>query len=352
MDKKIINWFGSISQGQGYSGSGENIVVALEKLGYEVHNIGFNEAPRENLTPAGQKLRNRPFKIGEIAIAYGAPVSFDSMAGWKYRFGFSMFETDKLPAAKVWRGKDADICNKLTGLIVPSEHSKQLFSDIGVACPISVIPLGVDTSFYTPIDRPQRKPFTFLQLGNLSVRKNVAGVINAFLALYKDNPEVQLIIKTGGYSVPEMEIAKNVKIVNERSLPEQIKQFYYDADCFVFPSRGEGFGLPPLEAMATGLPTIVADNSGMSDYIDDRYMYPIRKHTLKPTIGFPKEWGDVGNWYEPDYNELKSLMAYVYNNREEAKAKGMAASRYVSDNFSFDNTAKMIVELFEKLYNK
>lgn len=348
-----INWFGSIGAGQGYSGSAEKIVVALEELGHDVRMVGFTKIPDKNLSEAGRRIKYKPFKKGEVAIAYGFPVSFSSIDSWKYRFGFSMFETDKLPTAKNWAGINAGVsCNDLTGLIVPSEHSKKLFSDTGVTCPISVVHLGVDTRLYKFFDRTPKKDFTFLQLGNLSVRKNSGAVISAFLTLFKNNPDVKLIIKTGGYTIPPMDFGvPNIQIINERSTPEEIRDYYNKADCFVFPSRGEGFGLPPLEAMSTGLPTILASNTGMMDYARNEYCYPIIRHEIVPALEFPKEWGDVGNWYDPSYEELKKLMWHVYTHRDEAREKGKLASEIVAKEFTFEKTASLIVQVIQNAYN-
>jgi glycosyltransferase involved in cell wall biosynthesis len=133
---------------------------------------------------------------------------------------------------------------------------------------------------------------------------------------------------------------------------EEVMKLFEQADCFLFPTRGEGFGLPPLEAMATGLPTILADHSGMADFCDDRYNYPIRKNKVTPAFRYPKNWGKVGNWFEPDYEELKDLMLYVFDNQEEARTKGKEASDWVLKNWTMDNTADSIISELEKVEQK
>lgn len=350
MEKKLLlNWIGSFSQGQGYSGSGENICVALEKLGLDVRMIGFSKTIDENLTPEGKALRYRPFIKSDIGICYGFPNAFSSLRDYKYKIGFTMFETDKLPEAAVWAGKDgvAASCNVLDALFVPCQHNVELFRKSGVTVPIYVVHLGVNPDLYPFFERPRnRKPFTFLELGTLTIRKNPGYVLSAFLSLFSDSKDVKLLLKTQSGTLGHLELPfKNVEIIDRYSTIDENLQHYKDADCFVLPSRGEGFGLPPLEAMATGMPVIIAKNTGLLEFADERYVYTIRSAGKQKAWRYPTEWGDVGNWYESSFSDLKKKMLYVYTHREEAYEKGIVASWWVRDNFTFDKTAKRIVEL-------
>lgn len=349
-----INWFGTIGQGQGYSGSGENICIALEELGHDVRLISFNKSNEANLTPKGLKIKNKPFLKSDIAICYGFPLTFNSMQAWKYRFGFTMFETDRLPAAKSWAGPTsnaADSCNVLTRLFVPCEHNRQLFIDTGVTVPIDVVPLGINTDLYPLIERSKENDvFTFLQLGSLSVRKNPGAVIAAFISLFANNPKVRLVIKDQGGYLQNLKFPDitNLIILDRYATTAEMLNYYKEANCFVFPSHGEGFGLPPLEAMATGLPVILANNTGMADFADPSYCYPIKSDSKSPAKMFPKEWGDVGNWYDVDQADLKAKMWHVFNNQGEAYQKGLLASKVVHEKYNYTETAKKIVKIIEQ----
>jgi len=353
-----INFFGNLSQGAGYSGSSEKLALALEKLGVDVRVISFvKKDMTSNTTEAGKKLKAKPFELAEVGICYGLPNTFTSLFNNKIKIGFTMFETDKIPSGRNnWAGETGnatDIINKLDLLLVPSEHNKKLFKSSGVKIPIEILHLAVDTDEFVPMDRPKRDIFTFYMAGVLTIRKNPGMALSAFLDLYKNNPKVKIVFKTNSGTMGHINMPySNVKIIDRFSTPEEMFCHMRDADCFVFPSRGEGFGLPPLEAMATGLPVIVSDNTGMSEYTDKRYNYPIPCPEMKPAERFPKNWGNVGNWYEPDYQKLKETMKYVYEHQEEAKEKGMLASKWVRENWSFDNTAKSLVKLIEDVINK
>ena len=352
----MLNWIGSFSQGQGYSGSAEHMIVALSKRGVDVRTMTFAKGDNlKNMTSDGLAIKSKPFAIAPIGLAYGFPNSFSSLVYNDIKIGFTMFETDRLPNGKPndWSGRTGnwlDCLEGLTLLLAPSNFCKELFIEQGAKCPVEVVPLGVDTEKYKYIERPRKSKFTFLMLGTLTIRKNPGYAISAFIELFKDNPNVELILKTqdgtlGHFKMPY----KNVKIIDRRATSEEMMDYYRDADCFLFPSRGEGFGLPPLEAMATGLPVIFSGNTGMLDFADDRYGYVIRKMVKKPAEYFPSKWGNIGNWFDPDYSELKSLMKYVYEHQDEAYNKGKVAAEWVKDNWTYDHTAEKLEKIFKKL---
>jgi glycosyltransferase involved in cell wall biosynthesis len=357
IDRKIINWYGTLAQGQGYSGSSEKIAIALDKY-FDVRVMSFTEYVRSNLTEEGKKLRDKPFIMADTGIICGFPNAFNTVMN-KNKIGITMFETDKLPrggSSNDWAGMSGnpeEPINKMDTLIVPCQHNKSLFAREGVTIPIEVVPFGVDTKQFEKYERPKRDTFTFLMLGTLTIRKNPGMVLSAFLELFKDRPDVRLVLKTSSGTLGHIQMPyDNIKIIDRYSTVDELKCIYRDADAFVFPSRGEGFGLPPLEAMATGLPTIIADNTGMSDYADERYNYPIPVAEKKKAIRFPKKWGNVGNWYEPDYDALKDAMREVESNRNESYKKGLLAADWVRENFTFDKTAEKIRDIVLKIDNK
>jgi len=102
--------------------------------------------------------------------------------------------------------------------------------------------------------------------------------------------------------------------------------------------------------MATGLPTIIADNTGMSDYANPDYNLAVPTKAVVPAQRYPHKWGDVGNWYDPDYDDLKAKMKWVYENQDEAKAMGARASKWVHENWTYNNTAVKLVEAIKKHY--
>ena len=358
-----INWYGTLSAGQGYSGSGEQTAIALERReDTDVTVISFNPVPQINLSAEGRKLKSKPFQFADVALCHGFPASFSSIQNHKFRVGYTMFETDKLPDGNTpWTGKfptAADAINKqLDLLLVPSTYCVELFRDSGVTIPIEVVPNGVSQEYYSFIDRSDhltsKKPFTFLMMATLTTRKNPGMVISAFSSLFRDNKDARLILKTQSGTLGHMQFNEDmgdITVIDQAYKMDDMKKLMAEADCFVFPSRGEGFGMPPIEAMATGLPTIVAKNTGMIDYCDERYNYFVEKNVKTPANRYPTKWGDVGNWYEPDYQEFKGLMKHVYENQDEAREKGKLAAQWMKEEWNYDVIAQKIVDAVNKHY--
>jgi len=347
-----LNWVGTFSQGGGYSGASEAMAVALEKAGVDITVMRLSPYSQRNVRPEGKRILKKPFRMADVGIAFSYPTAFTSLMNHKVRIGYSMFETDKLPEQSDHNSNWVSDCNTLTRLWVPAQHSKDLFRKSGVVVPIDVIPQGVDPEIYSYYERPERDTFTFLMLGKLTIRKNPGMVLSAFLSLFRGNPNVRMVFKTqsgtmGHLTLPE----KNIKIIDKLTSVEETIKCYRDADAFVFPSRGEGFGLPPVEAMATGLPTIVASNSGMLEYTNEEYNYPIKFKEKIPVMHMPKEWGDCGNWWESDYEDLKAKMKYVYEHRNEAKAKGKKSAEWVANNFTYKQTVEKMTKILKQYYD-
>lgn len=350
----IVNYYGGFGTSYGYGSATEQLAIALNEVGVDIRVMRTAGARgvemRDDITPKGKALLTKTFAKGDVAICFGHPPFFDVINSYKYRIGYTMFESDKLPDATERNPDWVKQCNKLTRLWVPSESSKQIFQKAGVTVPIDVVRNGVDPELFPIYNRPKREVFTFLMYGVLTIRKNPGYALSAFLANFKDNPKVHLILKTqsgtlGHLSIPE----KNVTIIDRKYDHKDLLDLLESADAFVFPSRGEGFGLPPLEAMATGLPTIVSANSGMLEYTNERYNFPVKCPTLVKTSHVPKHWGDIGNWWQPDYEDLKQKMKFVYENQDLARQKGMDAATWVRQELTWAKAAEKGKEIIEEM---
>jgi glycosyltransferase involved in cell wall biosynthesis len=188
----------------------------------------------------------------------------------------------------------------------------------------------------------------------LSERKGIDILMKAFeLAFPKyQYPNVRLICKSSKNKF-KWGIKNDPRvIINLGPVPHEdlVNNFIKKVDCFVFPTRGEGAGLPPLEMMATGMPVICTNWSGPTDYLNPEYSYPLNDFKMVPATPFSAELykEDCGNWAEPGMDELIETMRYVYTHQDEAREKGRKAMKYVQENWTWEQGIKMFTDALGK----
>ena len=140
---------------------------------------------------------------------------------------------------------------------------------------ILIIPNGVDQNRFTPkkqeSDKALLKKYNInkkfiLFVGTLQPRKNINGIVDAFNRFSEKNKESLNLIFIGrlgwGVSAAIKKINNDPNILHFNNiLDSELPVFYRNADIFVYPSHFEGFGIPIIEAMASGTPVITSDNS-------------------------------------------------------------------------------------------
>ena len=152
---------------------------------------------------------------------------------------------------------------------------------------VRVVPYGVDTHRFKPRAAPKTGGLLIvLYFGGLKPRKNVGALLGVWEKVAPDFPNARLVIAGGGPLLPAYQsLVRKHRIPNVSFLgyvPEADKPFVYQsADVFVFPSTLEGFGLPVLEAMASGLPVITSTASDFAHWLGS-YAIP---------VNMPKAWG-------------------------------------------------------------
>lgn len=142
---------------------------------------------------------------------------------------------------------------------------------------IHVIPNAIaDSWFKVPLPLSSRKPYFFTVAGE-PPSKNVRGLLKAFaLALPNVGPEARL--KIAGVKADyhgsfiqlavELGVADQVDLLGYVSV-EELRQYYREARAFVFASLFEGFGIPLLEAMASGTPVACSNTTSMPEVVGD-----------------------------------------------------------------------------------
>jgi glycosyltransferase involved in cell wall biosynthesis len=147
--------------------------------------------------------------------------------------------------------------------------------------PIFPIHLGVDKSWFNvqPAGNPHGKPY-LLFVGNIKPHKNLGALIRAFGLLTEEiQHDLVLVGKKDGFITGDnsstLEAGKLRGRVHFTGRVEDavLKQYMAQADALVFPSLYEGFGLPPLEAMAAGCPVISSNAASLPEICGDAALY-------------------------------------------------------------------------------
>jgi len=190
-----------------------------------------------------------------------------------------------------WKSPPANLFR----IVTVSEFSKQSIVDcLGIdPCSIQVIHNGVDLSSFglgvpPHPDYASLGPY-FLHISNDEPRKNVNRIIAAYDRL--EAPKWPLVIRISGNRVLK---SPGVIQIRERVPDSMLSALYRGAGAFVFPSLYEGFGLPVIEAFASGCPVITSENSacaevagGGASLVNPRRTEEIRRAMMRAMNDYP-----------------------------------------------------------------
>lgn len=158
-------------------------------------------------------------------------------------------------------------------VICVSEATRQdLIRTYGdIPAPISVVHHGVDPMFQPGAQRWDGLPERYvLFVGNRGQYKDAGVLLDAFARIAAKFPELTLLFVGGGdFTTRELKLISSMNLrhrVRQMALPDdRMSAAYGNAEVCVFPSRFEGFGLPALEAMACGTPTVLSNTSSLPE---------------------------------------------------------------------------------------
>lgn len=250
---------------------------------------------------------------------------------------YSMWESTAVPEDHV------EQINRTARLhYVPCRQNVESFTDRGVTVPIRVLHHGVDPERFPFVDRPVRDQVVFGTFGDLSPRKGVDVLIRAFEEEFSPSEPARLVLKSGHW---DGDLPRHPGVVLVTGFLDQagLVELLGRVDVFVLPSRGEGFGLCGLEAMATGLPLIATDWSGPAEYLDPADSYPLGYELVDAAGTWSNNTTYNGCWAEPDVDDLRRLMRHAFEHPAETRQRGEQAAERVRRDWSWDRIADQLV---------
>ena len=350
--RRHLLWHTQVSAPSGYAVSSRQLALALDAAGVDLrlaYLYGNAYAEPSSGDPRIEQMRQRSRDTNLTQVLYGPGDLFHKNSG-RYRIGYTMLEIDGLPDEWVRQA------NQLDEIWVPSQFNRETFRSSGVNRPISVVPLGFDPNYFHPhiAARRMSQRFTFLSVFEWGERKAPELLLRAFHAAFGPNDDVALVLKVDKRD-PDIDVRQAIATLNlpadgprvalllNQDLPAyQLGSLYRSADCFVLPTRGEGWGMPILEAMACGLPVIATDWSAPTEFMRADISYPLRVRGLVPAVARNPYYAGF-SWAEPDFEHLVHLLRHIYEHRDEARATGARAAAAVAREWAWAHAAAKII---------
>ena len=343
-----IAWHSVVHQPMGYAVQSRLLMSSLHFAGIKV---AYKNAYDEKDKPLDDHLLDdilkRPLRRDVTQVALCQADAFPRVKG-RHTVGWTMLEVTGLPPEWVAG------CNSMDEIWVPASFNVETFRNSGVTVPIRVMPLGVDVDYFHPEItgyRPSNR-FTFLSVFEWGERKAPEVLLRAYAEEFKDSDDVLLLLSISNRD-PDVNVEQQIAdlhlppgapivvMLNPRFAAAQMGSLYRSADCFVLPSRGEGWGMPVLEAMACGLPVIATRWSGPADFLHDGVGYPLEPLRLVPAEARCPYYAGF-DWADPDVEQLRRLMRSVVDNPEAARAKGLAAATEVASRWTWAHAAEKV----------
>jgi glycosyltransferase involved in cell wall biosynthesis len=336
-----VRWVGDHAKAESLSIVNQHVVTGLRSLGVRVQQVGLGgDSPDPPLPHLAQvEVRHqfppdlRPPASGRLAV----------IQPWE--FGAAPLE---------WvEGINANVDE----LWVPSAHVRDTYVGSGVDPErVAVIPNGVDLEMFSP-DGPRMEldapGVRVLFVGGLIDRKGPDLLIAAFLDTFQGRDDITLIVKDFGADgiYPKADRTRLREYAESGQHPRivylhrdmttaEVASLYRACDVLVHPYRGEGFGMPVLEAMACGLPVVVTAGGPTDEFCPDDACWRLRAGRREYDEDRAGSWVTAGRpWMlEPDPLHLRELLVEVVADADARTARGRAG-RAAAHGYSWDLVA-------------
>jgi glycosyltransferase involved in cell wall biosynthesis len=336
--------------------SGVNLVDQKELM-----EISYS-TPRVNLTTsngyghAGFKIADSLTKMGhrltyqnpkaKIQINFSQPNLY-KLHRYQYQIGYTPWESTIIPRS--WQ-TNINACDEMW---TTSDWCKDVYEKNGFNIS-NVFPHGIDP-IWSPKKREKKNVIKFLHIGEPAPRKGGQETVDAFIKLFGNNPNYSLTLKvykssitrvynkTGNIIGVPYQLYNNITL-DDRVLDDQdLVNLFHEHDILVYPTYGEGFGFIPLQALATGMPTI--STYDWAHY--KNYLGPLK---LKSTVvKSPWDLMHPGNVYKPNPEHLLEMMQEAVDNFKAYSLYYYTQSTKIHEDYNWDQLTN---NAFENVFKK
>ncbi|MAG24402.1 hypothetical protein CMI47_02385 [Candidatus Pacearchaeota archaeon] len=336
---------GHVFDQTGYGKVNRNLAKILSGLNYKVC-LDSTSTFRHQLTK--EELEEiKEFTLGvknvDLQIDSIIPTFSESRSFGKKRIIYTTIEAKTVP------DNFGDLFKNYHDVWVTSNFCKEVLEEQKIVSNVKVVHPFIDSNLYKEgvesytFDPPLKK-FVFISVFGWSYRKGYDALLKAYFEEFSSRDDVSLLIVSKYQNSPERsEIIKNdiqgiIEKIDKKELPHiarysklipenMMPSIYNACDCFVLPSRGEGFCLPGAEASLCGLPCITTKYSGVLDFMDDDNSFLVEPDEFSPMSPGKMHVHYWDNHVFPNLTsdqfigDLRSQMRYVFENIEDAKKR-------------------------------
>lgn len=316
----------------GYASASRDYITSLDKIGVPTAIRPLRYDCGDYTDERLSRLENIPCTDAEIIVQQTTPNEMKPKSG-KFNVGAFCWETDVIPEQWV------ESLNSMDLILVPCMQNMYTARKCGVVTPVEKVNYACDTYKYSEGHKPfllseTHSAFKFLSIFQYSKKKSFDVLLKAYLSEFNNDENVCLIIKTYmGINDTQEHLNKirgliqamkellrikkypQIKLIHGIMPHNDICRLYKSSDCYVLPSRGEGWGVPHFDALGFGLPAIATKGTGPEEFISDDCGWLVNSHS-SPVIDMPHPFDYLytgkENWREPHVGHLKQCMREAY----------------------------------------
>lgn len=364
----FCKYSGSWTDFTGYGEANRNAIIALHKAEVELTTERISFAPSEANHGEGlelaKELEGRPIKYN-IKILHIPPDGYMKyLEPTKYHIGHLFWETDSLARTWVWN------CNLLDEIWTGGHFHKEAFLKAGVKVPIYIFPQAINTdiSVQKPFILPEHKGFLFYSIFQWIERKNPEALLRAYWDEFQGEENVSLLLKVYRFGFDQAEkekirgdVLKWKRESGHKSFPRtyiftnlmdqaDVFKLHYTGDCFVSAHRGEGWGIPQVEASIIGNPIISTNLGGCHEWFNDNTSFLVKWNKVNVFNMEFAPWYDPKQiWAEVDPKDLREKMRYVFQNPQEAREFGRKGQEMVKREFNYMHVGQLMRNRLEEI---
>jgi len=360
----------------GYASVARNYVKALHSAEMDIVTRDLTyDGGKYKRNKIEEELAGRSVQDIDIVLMNTTPNELEYKPG-VFNINAFCWETDRVPDEWV------HMLNQMDLILVPILDNKLAAQRCGVIKPIEVVPYACDLVKYQKDIKPYEFPgmndkFKFLNISQYSKKKSIDVLLKAYFTEFSKEDNVVLILKTyigpndgdeerarimsivnAMKSILRLKDYPPVKLIHQIMSHTEIERLYVTSDIYLGPSRGEGWGVPHLEALCWGLPIIATKGTGPEAFINDNCGWLVESNA-SPVCDMPHPhnymYSGLDNWREPHVCDLKDKMRHVYSlynhtDNYEWKEYCDAAKARAAD-FSYKIIGPQLNDVIMKYYN-